>query len=141
MANTSDQTRYLAVDYGFKRIGLALADPAGTFASPLAVIENNDRSLAKIADFIAEYNVGKIVVGLPFNMDGSKGDQAMASEKFAAVLAKKTNLPTYLHDERLSSYAAQEKLDELPAPKKKKKKALDALAAAHILQSYLDAQK
>jgi len=130
--------RYLAIDYGDKRTGLAICDPAETIASPLIVIHGQKELLRKIADIVETENVEAIVLGLPLNMDGSTGPQAKLVFKFADQLKAHLDIPIHFQDERLSSFSAEEKLSQTEFTRKKKKKRLDAIAAAEILQAFLD---
>lgn len=130
--------RYLAIDYGTKRTGLAICDAAEMLASPLAVIESRHTLLARIAQIIQAESVGAIVLGLPLNMDGSEGAQTKLVLKFADQLQAHVPIPVYLHDERLSSFAAEEKLAPAELTKGKQKKRLDAVAAAEILEAFLE---
>ena len=133
--------RYLAIDYGKKRTGLAVCDPTETIVSPLDVIKDNKCLMSAIAELIETEKVGAIVLGLPLNMDDSTGPQARLVKKFARQLKKRIGIPIHLQDERLSSFAAEEKLAGIEIPKKKKKERLDALAAAHILETFLERKK
>jgi putative Holliday junction resolvase len=130
--------RYLAIDYGAKRTGLAICDPAETVASPLAVIEGQKDLLKKIAEVVETENVGAVVLGLPLNMDDSTGPQAKLVFQFAEQLEKAVNIPIHFQDERLSSFSAGEKLASADFTMKKKKKRLDAIAAAAILEAFLE---
>jgi len=130
--------RYLAIDYGDKRTGLAICDPAETIASPLTVIHGQKELPKKIADIVETENVEAIVLGLPLNMDGSTGPQAELVFKFADRLKTHLDIPIHFQDERLSSFSAEEKLSQTEFTRKKKKKRLDAIAAAEILQAFLD---
>ena len=129
--------RYLAIDYGSRRTGLAICDKSETIVSPLAVIDSRKGLLEKIIDIIKSENVEAVVVGLPLNMDDSKGPQAQLSMKFAEQLQTKLRIPVYLQDERLSSFAAEEKLAPAQYTRGEKKKRLDAIAAAEILDVFL----
>jgi len=133
--------RYLAVDYGAKRTGLAICDPAETLASPLAVIEGQKDLPKKIAEVVEAENVEAIVLGLPLNMDDSTGPQARLVFQFAEQLEKVLNIPIHFQDERLSSFSAAEKLASADFTMKKKKKRLDAIAAAEILEAFLEQKK
>lgn len=128
--------RYLAIDYGSKRTGLAICDSAETIVSPLAVVEGQKQLLQKIADIVEAERVEALVLGLPLNMDGSEGAQAKRVLKFADRLKKHFPLPVHLQDERLSSFSAEGKLGW--AGFKKGGKRLDAIAAAEILQAFLE---
>ena len=130
--------KFLGIDYGKKRIGLAICDPDEKIASPLAVLKNSPRVIQEILDCIEAENADAIVIGLPLNMDDSEGPQARLVRGFAAALKSHTNLPLYLQDERLSSFEAEEKLADAGLTIKKKQKRLDAVAAANILQAFLD---
>jgi len=130
--------RYLAIDYGIRRTGLAICDAAETIASPLAVIEGRKELTKKIADLVKSENVGAVVLGLPLNMDDSTGPQAKLVLQFAGQLKQYIDIPVYFQDERLSSFAAEEKMAAAGIKKGRKRKPLDAVAAAEILQAFLD---
>ncbi len=133
--------RYLAIDYGLKRLGLALCDPAETIVSPLCQwpvdVSRPDQILAKLQEVIAEHEIDALVVGLPLNMDDSEGEQAKLSRQFAERLAHAVHIPVHLQDERLSSMAADEMLAESGLSKSKRKTKRDMLAACDILQEFL----
>jgi putative Holliday junction resolvase len=130
--------KYLAIDYGDKRTGLALCDKNETIASPLAVLTTGKDLLQKIADIIRDENIEAVIVGLPINMDGSEGFQAKRVRQFAGQLEKQLNITIHFQDERLSTFDAQEKLEQTDLSKKTKSRRLDAVAAAQILQDFLD---
>ncbi len=130
--------KYLAIDYGSKRIGLAMCDRSETITSPYSVLQNRKGLLEKIADIITGEDIEVVVIGLPLNMDDSQGPQARLVRKFAEQLAKFINVPIHFHDERLSTFGAEQKLIDAGVKKGKKKKILDAIAAAEILQSFLE---
>ena len=99
--------RYLAIDYGNKRTGLAICDPAETIASPLAVIAGQkEELLEKIVNVVKAENVEAIVLGLPLNMDDSQGHQARIVFQFAERLKQRFNIPVHFQDERLSTFSA-----------------------------------
>lgn len=133
--------KMLAVDYGFSRVGLAVCDEGGTLARPLKTISNHGhRRLARqISDISADLGVETIVVGLPLNLDGSRGKQASKVERFVEVMKEGTALPIVLHDERLSTETARERLDA--AGRGGGSTDLDSAAAAVILQDFLDSQE
>jgi len=133
--------RYLAIDYGIKRTGLAICDRNETITSPLAVIEGQKGLLKRIEDIIKTEGVGAIVLGLPLNMDDSEGPQAKLVLKFSEQLKADLGIPIFLQDERLSSFGAEEKIAAAELTRKKKKKRLDAIAAAEILQAFLEREK
>jgi putative Holliday junction resolvase len=130
--------RYLAIDYGDKHTGLAICDPAETIASPLLVIEGQKDLIKKIVDIVRSENVEAIVLGLPLNMDDSQGFQAERVFRFAEQLKAHLQIPIHFQDERLTSFAANEKLAPAEFTRKKKKKRLDAVAAAEILEAFLE---
>lgn len=130
--------RYLAIDYGTRRTGLAICDPMETIVSPLAVVDSRKDLLKKIGEIIETENVEAVVVGLPLNMDDTKGPQAQLALKFTEQLKKKVQIPVYLQDERLSSFGAEEKLAPAQYSRSKKKERLDAVAASEILELFLE---
>ncbi len=130
--------RYLAIDYGLKRTGLAICDADETLASPLVVLTGQGGLIEKIRRIVADQAVEAIVFGLPLNMDGTEGAQAKRVRDFAAQFTQIIDLPIFFQDERLSSFDAEKKLAALGITRKKKKKHLDAIAAATILQAFLD---
>jgi len=131
--------RYLGIDYGQKRTGLAICDGAETIASPLKVLTGRRSELfASIAEIVKQEDVEAIVLGLPLNMDGTAGRQVKLVQDFAGRIKEHVPLPVHFHDERLSSFEAEGKLSGVELTRKKKKARLDAVAAAAILQSFLD---
>ena len=130
--------RYLAIDHGLKRIGLAICDAGEMMASPLCVLRGQKDILSKIAQIITNEEVGAIVLGFPLNMDGSEGQQAKKVRAFSQQLERRVQIPVYLHDERLSSFGAKERLQSMELPRARIKGLIDAVAAAEILQSFLD---
>lgn len=133
--------RYLAIDYGFKRTGLAICDPGETIASPLMVIDGQKDLVDKISKVISDENVDGVVIGLPLNMDDSHGPQAKLVLRFADKLRENIQIPVHFQDERLSTFGAEEKLRGAELPKKKKAERLDAVAAAEILTAFLEEKK
>jgi len=132
--------RYLAIDYGLKRTGLAVCDKSETLCSPLKVVETSPGLIPAILKLIQAEAIESIVVGLPVNMDGTEGDMAKKVRAFASQLGTSTPLPIYLHDERLTSHKAEELLAPADFTLKKVKQRLDAVAAAAILQTFLDSR-
>jgi putative Holliday junction resolvase len=133
-------SRWLGVDHGTRRIGVAGGSTADGIASPLAVVaaEPQDQALRRLAGLAADYEADGFVVGLPLNMDGTEGPQAKLARRMAAALAEATGLDVRLWDERLSSFAA----DGLLAgrlTRRKRKARQDALAAADMLREFLAA--
>jgi putative Holliday junction resolvase len=130
--------RYLAIDFGDKRTGLAICDPSEKIVSPLAVIEGQKDLVKKITDTVKSETIEAIVLGLPLNMDDSKGPQAERVFQFAEQLKNHLQIPVHFQDERLSSFGAEEKLAPAEFTRKKKKKRLDAVAASEILEAFLE---
>ncbi len=118
---------------------MALSDPGGILASPLTIFERGDeeQAIRAITDIIEQYQVGRIVVGLPRSMNGSIGIQAEKVQAFVEELRRYTQVPVEFRDERLTTVSAQ-RLMRIANPKKKRKARDDAVAAALILQGYLD---
>jgi putative Holliday junction resolvase len=132
--------RYLAIDHGQKRTGLAISDASETLVSPHSVIEtsNEEELLRRISDVLDAEEIDAIVVGLPINMDGTEGDRSRKVRQFVLVMQQQTEKPVHLHDERLSSFEAEYLVGDLELTRKKKKKRLDAIAAAAILRSFFE---
>ena len=134
--------RYLAIDHGQKRTGLAVSDASETLVSPHSVIETQSsvELLRRILPVIADEQIETIIIGLPYNMDGSEGPRAKQVRQFADQLADKVEIPILFYDERLSSFEAEGLMTEMELTRKKKKKRLDAIAAAAILRAFLDSK-
>lgn len=130
--------RYLAIDYGTRRTGLAVCDAGETIASPLAVVQGHKDLIERIKRTIASEEIGAVVLGLPLNMDDSEGPQARLVLAFAKELGRHISIPIHLQDERLSSFEAEQKLLDIGLSRGKRRERLDALAAADILQTFLD---
>ncbi len=129
--------RYLAIDYGARRTGLAICDADEKIVSPLKVIQGQKNILTKITEITMAEGVDAIVLGLPLNMDDTEGFQAKIVREFAKKIKESLPLPVYFQDERLSSFGAEEKLSGLELTRGEKKKRIDAIAAAEILEAYL----
>lgn len=134
--------RYLAIDLGDKRTGLAVGDVETGFITPLEVIQRSRTSqhaelLRAIHSAIDEHGPDGLVIGLPLNMDGTEGDRAKIVRDFAVDLVQSTGLTVHFQDERLTSFAAEKHLDRSGRTHKQKKHLRDALAAAEILRDFL----
>ena len=131
--------RVLGIDYGSKRTGIAIADAELRMAMPFHMYEGlPDAQLAEaIAHLIHQEGIATVVVGFPFNMDGSVGPQAKLTERFIVVLEQATGLPVQRMDERLTSHDSEGKLAG-NYTRKQKRQRVDAIAAARILQDWLD---
>ena len=130
--------RYLAIDYGTRRTGLAICDAQEVVASPLCVLPSQKNLPQDIAQVIEREEVGAVVLGLPLNMNGSEGPQARKVKAFAERLQEHIRVSIFFQDERLSSFGAREKLEATGLAKARKRSLIDAVAAAEILQSFLD---
>jgi len=133
--------RILALDVGERRIGTAICDPDERLAVPLGVIERQGREadVQSVLALAEQEEVGALVVGLPLSLDGSKGPQARRTEAFARQLSARTSLPVELWDERLSTAEAERYA--AARPRRGRRGTSDALAAAIILQGFLDARR
>ncbi|TET37633.1 MAG: Holliday junction resolvase RuvX [Dehalococcoidia bacterium] len=133
----------LGLDIGEKRIGVAIADPEGLLAIPLTVIERvgEEADLEAILALANEHGVRRIVVGLPRSLDGSIGKQAERVLSFSKVLSQRTDVPVDTWDERLSTVAAERLLRDAGVKSDKRRARRDAMAAAIILQGYLDRER
>ena len=138
-------SRILAVDLGTRRIGVALSDPTATIATPLETITTPGGSARRAAALLAElcrrHDVARVMVGWPRNMDGSRGAAALQAEAFAERLRTILAVPVELWDERLSTVAAERTLIEAGARREERRRSRDRVAAAVILQGYLDARR
>ncbi len=134
--------RVLALDVGDKRIGVAISDPGQVLARSLKVIHRSSRQedFAVVARLVEEYGVEKVVVGYPWSLDGTVGEQAEEVERYAAGLAESLAVPVLLWDERFSTVSAERLMREAGLRGKKKRERIDAVAAAVILQDYLDSE-
>ena len=132
--------RFLCIDLGDKRTGLAVCDGDETIASPVGVIEGGGNLYNEITRAVEQYQAQALVFGLPLNMDGSEGNRATIVRKFAAELSEKIKMPVFFQDERLSSYSAQDRLSQTGLTHKKKKNRIDAIAAAEILKEFIAAR-
>ncbi len=130
--------KVLAVDYGSRRVGLAVGDSRSGVATPLPLIAASDRRrvLDAIAARIAEFEVGLVVLGYPRNLDGSAGPACAAVERFAAALRRRCGLGVEMVDEALTSFEADEMGKEVQRDFRKRKAFLDSVAAQVILQEY-----
>lgn len=142
--------RVLALDVGERRIGVAVSDPTGTLARPLTAIfrASRQQDFEAIARLVEEYEVERIVVGLPLSLDGSEGPQARQIRRYAQRLAQAITVPLVFWDERYSTVTAEEMLRVAGKRSRRTRRGqrrpargdVDATAAAVLLQAYLDAQ-
>ena len=135
--------RILGLDYGSKTVGVAVSDPLGLTAQKVETIwrkqENKlRRTLARIEELIAEYEVEKIVLGFPKNMNNTVGERAEKALEFGEMLKKRTGLEVIMWDERLTTVEADRTLIEAGVRRENRKQYLDGSASVFILQGYLD---
>ncbi len=135
--------RLMALDIGDRRIGVALSDPGQTLARGLQVIQCRfrEKDIALIASLVKDHEVEKIIVGYPRRLDGTVGEQARKVEAYVAGLQEVVEIPIVLWDERLSTVRAQRAMIEAGKKRRERKQRLDAVAAAVILQDYLDSMR
>lgn len=139
--------RILGLDYGDKTIGVSVSDPFGWTAQGVEIIRRNNptdikQSLERLSELISEYEVEKIVLGFPKNMDNTEGPRCEKTRQFQEKLEKKfKDIPIVLWDERMSTVAAQRSLMEADMNRIDRKKVIDKMAAVFILQGFLDIKK
>jgi putative Holliday junction resolvase len=135
--------RILAVDYGEKRIGLAVSDELGITASPLMTLarRSDDETVRQIAQLASKLRVTQIVVGLPRRTDAQEGEMERKVKAFAEKLRQAVSVPVVLFDERFTTRIAEQVLLEADLSRRKRKQVRDRLAAVILLQSYLDSQR
>ncbi|OAB34094.1 Holliday junction resolvase RuvX [Paenibacillus glacialis] len=134
--------RIMGLDYGDRKIGVAVSDMFGWTAQGLEVIERRREGIEfeRITALVREHDVAEIVVGLPKNMDGTVGFRGDICMEFADKLKEILNLPVHLWDERLTTVSAERTLIEANVSRKKRKQVIDKMAASLILQNYLDSK-
>jgi putative Holliday junction resolvase len=135
--------RILAVDYGRKRIGLALSDELQLTAQPLLVLErvNSRDDLRRLREICRKQGVARILVGHPLHITGEAGEMAEEAERFAARLHKELRIEVHLVDERLTSWEAAQMIAETGSSSRRKQSSLDDVAAAIFLREYLERQR
>ena len=132
--------RTLGIDYGRKRIGIALSDGLGMAAHPLQVLEAGPGLMARLAALVAENDVTRVVVGLPVSLDGSERAAAGAARRFAQRVGESLDTDVVLYDERFTSRIAEGAMLEAGTSRAARRSRLDKVAAAVMLQGYLDRQ-
>jgi putative Holliday junction resolvase len=147
MGTVQNAARILAVDYGTKRIGLAVTDPTGVMALPLSLIEvpsrERERAVAveQIRKVVKEKGIGHIVVGQPLNTDDTAGPRAKEAEEFAKELEAALGIPVEMFDERYTTQQAESMLVGVPLSRKQKRRHVNSVAAQVLLESYLSARR
>jgi putative holliday junction resolvase len=130
--------RYMGLDVGESRIGVAVSDPLGATAQPFETIKRDEGSISRLAELVGELEVGTVAVGLPLLMDGSEGEQARLVREFAADLDGAIDADVAFIDERLTTKQAESVLREGRVKRSRKRGASDRVAAALILRAYMD---
>ena len=135
--------RIMGLDFGSKTVGVAISDALLITAQGIEIVRREQenklrRTLARIEELIKEYQVEKIVLGLPKNMDGSSGERVEKTMEFKAMLERRTQLEVIMWDERLTTVAADRLMMEANVRREDRKKYVDSIAATFILQGYLD---
>ena len=132
----------MALDYGERRIGVAITDPTGTLALPLETLvrerSGDAAALKRIARLVADYEVNRVVVGLPLRLDGTSGTQAQRARRFGEHVAELTGVTVDYLDERLTSVEARRALRDAGVPARKQKGRVDPIAASLVLRTWLD---
>ena len=135
--------RVMGLDYGSKTVGVAISDPLGITAQGIETIERKEenklrKTLARIEELVKEYEVEKIVLGFPKNMNNTIGERAEKSLELKAMLERRIGIPVIMWDERLTTVEAERTLIESDVRRENRKKYVDKIAAVFILQGYLD---
>jgi putative Holliday junction resolvase len=135
--------RTLALDYGDRRIGVAVSDPSGLLASAVLTLERVSwkADLARISDLARRHQARRIVVGLPLEMDGTRGERVRIAEVFMTRVRKATGLPVVPWDERLTTVQAERTLLEGDVSRARRREVIDQVAAVILLQAYLDSRR
>lgn len=136
----NDMRRLIGLDIGEKRIGVAVSDPLNITAQSIGRIDrkNIESDIRKIKEIINEYGAEKIIVGLPLNMNGTRGKSAEAAEGFAAALKKEISAGVEMYDERLTTMQGERMLIEADVSRKKRRQNIDKISAQLILQNYME---
>ncbi|MBE6638043.1 MAG: Holliday junction resolvase RuvX [Ruminococcaceae bacterium] len=135
--------RILAVDLGDVRTGIAVSDPLGMLANGVCTVRMTDKEkiAEMVMEYVKQYGATKIILGYPVNMNGSIGPRAENAAQFKELLARYTDIPVILYDERCTTMIAHTILSETNTRGKKRKNVVDTLSAEIILQNYLDANR
>ena len=130
----------LSLDYGGSKVGIAISDPNCTIALPSEVYKRNktDKDFIYIKEFIEKNDIQAVLIGMPYNMDGTEGEKCIEVKNFTNKLLKFININIIFWDERFSTQAQEKILIEKDLSRKKRKKVIDKLAAGYFLQSFLD---
>jgi putative Holliday junction resolvase len=134
------EKRFLGLDFGQRRIGVAISDPSGLIAGSLKtlIVKNTDDALQQVLDLVSKHNIAGIVLGLPLNLSGDASEVSKEVEAFAERIRSSYDMPVFLEDERLSSRLAESVLHAHGKRIKGRKEKIDRISAVIILQSFLD---
>jgi putative holliday junction resolvase len=144
MTESIKEKRILGIDYGTTRIGLSLSDPLQIIAQPHKTIANTTKTIAEICHIVREESVGLIVVGMPFNLKGEKGKKAQEVDEFIGQLEEATGTEVVHWDERFTTSIAHQTLLDMGTKREERRKnkgRVDSMAAAIMLQGFLDSRK
>ena len=135
--------RLMGLDFGSKTVGVAISDSLLVIAQPLEIVRRKEanklrQTLARIEELIVEYEVEELVLGLPLNMNDTEGERVLLTREFKEKLERRTGLPVVMWDERLTTVEADNAMMEAGIRRENRKEYVDKIAAALILQSYLD---
>ena len=137
--------RYLGIDLGSKTVGIAMSDPTRTIASTFKTIffsnEDYKSTIDEIKQIVNDYDIKKIIIGLPKNMNNTLGERAIITTEYKKLLEENIKVPVVMFDERLTSVISNQVLIEADLSRKKRKKKVDSVAAQVILQDYLNKEK
>lgn len=128
----------MGIDYGKKRIGISVSDPLGITAQPIETLENDKGLVGNISRIVKKYDIKKIIIGLPKTLKGEIAEAAKDIRKTAELLKKHLKLPVVEYDERLSTAQTEKMLISADVKRKKRRDVIDKMAAALILQDYMD---
>lgn len=134
-------TRAVGIDLGTARVGVAVSDPGGVLASPYEVVPRDDRTHARLCAIVEEVGAEVVVVGLPLSLDGSHGPAAQRVEAEAAQLRELLPVPVELYDERFTTVTAERSMKERRMKAPARRSVVDQVAAAVLLQSWLDGRR
>ena len=137
--------RIMGLDFGSKTVGVAISDSLLVIAQPLEIVRRKEanklrQTLARIEELIVEYEVEELVLGLPLNMNDTEGERVVLTREFKEKLERRTGLPVVMWDERLTTVEADNVMMEAGIRRENRKEYVDKIAAALILQSYLDSR-
>ncbi|MCK5052227.1 MAG: Holliday junction resolvase RuvX [Candidatus Cloacimonetes bacterium] len=130
--------RLMGIDFGEVRIGIALSDPLQIISQPFKVISNDDNTIYQIQDIIKTEEVGKIILGLPLNLDGEDTKKTLEVREFSVILKSNVDIPVIFWDERYTTVEANEKLKQMGYSIAESRKVIDKVAASIILKSYME---